>query len=247
MADATELKSKLRQLAEISLKYKADYVPTPHFATEMHGYSDAEICVAVFKRMRPPGYAEDQARFMGYLGEHVCPKILMVYDGAYCMEYLYPIEHNFDSLLVLERFLEQHVWSRSLIHGDPTLDNVMITKDGFMRLIDPIPKLWLRKPSIVAVDHGMLQSFLGWEVVLRGHEKISYEWPNFMQDYDTARRAVFWAMVALQRIAKRDIFDSATQWATRVSKELENACDYPSGWTEQEVSGRWIHDSQTVY
>jgi hypothetical protein len=240
MASVCELQVRLREISKIALEYRADYTPVPHFATEMRGYSDAEICVAVYKRMRPPEYARDQARFMEYLGTHICPKILMVYDGAYCMEYLYPAEHNFDSLVVLERLLEQHVWNRSLIHGDPTLDNVMMTKDGFLRLRDPIPKQWLRKPYIVAVDHGkILQSLLGWEVVLRGVPLHNYQWPKFMEYQDTARRAVFWAVVALKRIMHRDITDSATQWATRVSKELEDACNYPSGWTEQEVSGSW--------
>ena len=225
MANVDELRDRLRELAKISLGYRADYTPVPHFATELHGYSQAEISLAVYKKVDPPEFAIDQAKFMQYLGDQVCPKILAVNCGSYCMEYLYPAEHNVDSLIVMERFLEKYVWSRGVIHGDPTLDNVLMTRDGFMRITDPIPANWLRKPSIRDVDHGkILQSLLGWEVVLRGAELIQYEFPNFMSNYESARRATSWAKVALERIAKRDIFDSATQWANRVGKGLEELC-----------------------
>jgi len=239
MANVDELQSKLRDLSKLSLEYRADRTPVPHFATEFHGYSQAHISLAVFKRTEPPELALAQARFMDYLGPEVCPKILAVNDDSYCMEYLYPAEFSPDSLIVQERFLEQHVWNRDaswvpivnekeptcVIHGDPTLDNVLMTKDGMMRITDPIPPAFLRKPSIKSVDHGkILQSFLGWEVVLRGAPQIQYQWPSYMQDYDTAKRAIFWAMVALKRIAKRDIFDSATQWANRVAVGLEELC-----------------------
>jgi len=247
MANVDELQSKLRDLSKVSLEYRADYTPVPHFATEFHGYSQAHISLAVFKRTEPPELALAQARFMDYLGPEVCPRIYAVNDDSYCMEYLYPVEFHHDSLIVQESFLERHVWCREVkvrdrdplfdtlplwvkepkcvIHGDPTLDNVLMTKDGMMRITDPIPPAFLRKPSIKGVDHGkILQSFLGWEVVLRGAPQIQYQWPNYMQDYDTAKRAIFWAMVALKRIAKRDIFDSATQWATRVGKGLEELC-----------------------
>jgi hypothetical protein len=247
MANVDEFHNKLRELAKISLEYRADYTPAPHFATELHGYSEATISLAVYKKVNPPEFAREQAWFMSYLGDQVCPKIYAVNSDSYCMEYLYPVEYQHDSLIVQENFLEKHVWNRGVwgihegnlyetipiwaiapicvIHGDPTLDNVLMTKDGFIRITDPIPPQWLKKPSIKAVDHGkILQSFLGWEVVLRGVDLIEYEWPLFMHDYCTARKAIFWAMIALQRIAKRDIFDSATQWATRVGKELEELC-----------------------
>jgi hypothetical protein len=115
----------------------------------------------------------------------------------------------------------------AVIHGDPTLDNVLMTKQGFVRITDPIPPRWLKKPSIVAVDHGkMLQSLLGWEVVLRGVPLIRYSWPNFMlNDYWEVRRAIFWAMVAVKRIAYRDISDRVTQWSTIIGKKLEVLCE----------------------
>jgi hypothetical protein len=168
------------------------------------------------------------------------------------MQFLFPVEHNAESLVVQEQLLAEHVWSHSnswviseleetklhieipnwaidevsVIHGDPTLDNVLMTADGFLRITDPIPPQWLGKPSIKAVDHGkILQSFLGWEVVLRGAPHIDYAWPKFMEENDTAKRAMFWAMVAVKRIAFRDMSDSITQWANRVAKELEQ-CGY---------------------
>jgi hypothetical protein len=139
------------------------------------------------------------------------------------MEYLHPAEFSRDSLIVQERFLEQNVWNRGKIHGDPTLDNVLMTRQGLMRITDPIPPQWLRKPSVIAVDQGkILQSLLGWEVVLRGVQLIEYDWPKFMSEYNTAKKSIYWAKVAVERIAKRDIFDSATQWATRVAEGLES-------------------------
>jgi site-specific recombinase XerC len=45
-----------------------------------------------------------------------------------------------------------------------------------------------------------------------------------MNDYQTAQSAVFWAKVAVERIAKRDINDRITQWATHVALELEGIC-----------------------
>jgi hypothetical protein len=108
-----------------------------------------------------------------------------------------------------------------LVHGDPSLDNTLETKDGHIRITDPIPPHRLVRPSIRAIDHSkILQSFLGWEVVLRGTPRVLYDWPKFMQDYDSARRAVFWTMVALKRIALRNNQTSAGRWAERVGVEL---------------------------
>lgn len=248
MASVYELQNRLRELSKISLEYRADYTPIPHIATELRGYSEATISLAVYKRVEPPEFATDQAKFMLYLGYDISPQIYAINSGSYFMEYLYPAELNRDSLIVQERLLEKNVWCldsewlsevtfrlmsipnwaeepECVIHGDPTLDNVLMTKEGFIRITDPIPPQWLKKPSIKGVDYGkMLQSLLGWEVVLRGVPLIQYDWPIFMKDYDIARRAIFWAKIAVERIAKRDIFDSATQWATRVGKELEELC-----------------------
>jgi hypothetical protein len=109
-----------------------------------------------------------------------------------------------------------------LIHGDPTIDNTLVDRKNHMKIADPIPPHRLLRPSIRAVDHGkMLQSLLGWEVVLRGMNYTFYSWPKFMQDFDVAKRAVFWAMVALKRIALRDNKSNAGLWAEHIGKELE--------------------------
>jgi hypothetical protein len=224
----------------------------------MKGYSRASLTLAVYKQTHPSEFAFAQAGFMMYLGEQICPKILMMNNNSYVMEYLPPYSPFVDpqALLKIEQALEQHVWNRSLdtvpyakligdeswreelatsinvevpdwamdepclIHGDPTIDNVLMAEDG-PRITDPIPPHWLKRPSIKAVDHAkMLQSFLGWEAVLRGTPKIDYKMPNFMMEYKSARRAVFWCIVALKRIALRNNTGCAGVWAEDLAKEL---------------------------
>jgi hypothetical protein len=107
-----------------------------------------------------------------------------------------------------------------LIHGDATIDNLLIAQDCSYRVTDPIPPLYLTRPSIKAVDQGrILQSILGWEVVLRGVPQIEYTWPKFMQELDSALCAMFWCMVVLRRIAVKDN-SNAGKWAQRISEEL---------------------------
>ena len=264
--DLVSAQNKLREISKIALEYRPDPQPVSFgvIPTEFRGYSEATLRLAVHKKMPNTQYAQDQAAFMKYLGSSICPKILAMGTSSYCMQFLFPVEHNAESLVVQEQLLAKYVWTHSsvwifeclsfrqdalswqealkskinievpewameeisVIHGDPTLDNVLMTADGFLRITDPIPPQWLGKPSIKGVDHGkLLQSFLGWEVVLRGMEPIRYEWPLFMQHGSLARRAIFWAMVAVKRIAYRDMSDSITQWANKVAKELEQ-CVY---------------------
>jgi hypothetical protein len=107
-----------------------------------------------------------------------------------------------------------------LIHGDPTLDN-MLLKDGQIRITDPIPPQYLNRPCLRSVDQGrLLQSFLGWETVLRGMPHISYMWPEFMCDYKTALRAIFWCMVVLKRISVKDTTNAGI-WAGKIAEELQ--------------------------
>lgn len=247
-SELAKLQNKLRELSKISLNYMPDRgrPPLHAFPVELRGYSDASVSMAVCKKSDRPEFAVGQAYFMVYLGEEVCPKVLTICHDCYFMEYLYPAELQEDSLVVQESFLASKVWNRDpgwipkyvdnslpdwvlgrkcVIHGDPTLDNVLMTKQGFIRITDPIHPKMLRKPSIQAVDHGkILQSLLGWEVVLRGAPYIQYKWPEFMKDYDSAECAVFWAMVAVKRVAHRDMNDRITQWATIVGKGLEELC-----------------------
>jgi hypothetical protein len=111
-----------------------------------------------------------------------------------------------------------------LIHGDATLDNTLTNRKGYIRIADPIPPHRLMRPSIRAIDHAkMLQSMLGWEVILRGVDYKPYLWPKFAQDYEVLKRAVFWCMVGLKRIALRDTTNtSAGKWAIRIAGELES-------------------------
>jgi len=214
--------------------------------------------LAVHKKTTPVEFAKEQATFMLFLGEAVCPKILSIDDTGYVMEYLKPAITYTGSLFRQEMFLSRRVWERSLedipyakqigdaswrhvleesiflsvpdwaleepclIHGDPSIDNTLEARHGGnIRITDPIPPHRLVRPSIRAIDHSkILQSFLGWEVVLRGVPRIEYDFPKFMQEYDTARRAVFWTIIALKRIALRNNTSNAGKWAERMGQEL---------------------------
>jgi hypothetical protein len=255
-----ELLTKLRELSKISRQYPSDFVPVVlnGFNIELRGYGHSTLSLAVHKETEPIEFGLEQATFMLFLGEKVCPRILSMDNDGYVMEYLHPVTVIPDSLYYQEQFLNTHVWNRPLedvpyakqigdmswvkeleesikvcvpgwaldnaclIHGDPTLDNTLESRDGFIRITDPIPPHRLIRPSIRAVDHGkILQSFLGWEVVLRGEPYIEFDWPDFMLEYRTARRAVFWCIVSLKRIALRNSISHAGQWAIWMAKELE--------------------------
>jgi hypothetical protein len=126
--------------------------------------------------------------------------------------------HNSLGLVVPEWALDEPC----LIHGDPTIDNTLCTVTGKIRIADPIPPHRLIRPSIKAIDHAkLLQSLLGWEIVLRGNPDVQFNWPEFMLSYETARRAVFWGIVALKRIVIRNKDSNAGAWAEEVSRELE--------------------------
>jgi hypothetical protein len=226
----------------------------------LKGFGHSVLSLAVHKETEPVEFAVEQATFMLFLGESVCPKILSVNEQSYVMEYLRPTPLFIDSLVKQEQKLAKLVWSRDLddvpyakvvddeswheelektigikvpewawrnddpclIHGDPTLDNTYGKKGGGIRIADPIPPHRLIRPSIKAVDHGkILQSLLGWEVVLRGATRLKYEMPSFMKHNSSAMRAIFWCMVALKRIALRNSKGSAGRWAGDIAKELE--------------------------
>jgi hypothetical protein len=228
------------------------------FAAELRGFGHSTLSLAVHKETEPVEFAIEQATFMMFLGEDVCPKILSFNDTSYVMEYLQPTKPLERSIRVQELFLNAYVWNRGLddapyakqigdeswrselaesigievpdwaldvpclIHGDPTLDNTLLTKEGLIRIADPIPPHRLVRPSIMAIDHGkMLQSLLGWEVVLRGMPKVDYIFPEFLEHYDIARRAIFWCIVALKRIALRNNTSNAGQWAKLMAQELQ--------------------------
>lgn len=255
----TQLQNKVRELSEICKKVQPDFGPfvVDGFKIKLQGFGHSKLLLAVHKETEPVHFGSDQASFMMFLGDHVCPKILIMDNNSYVMEYLHPAIPHERSLRDIELFLGVYVWKRSfedvpfaklvgdedwknelaesiglivpewaldtpcVIHGDPTLDNTLITKENHIRIADPIPPHWLVRPSIRAVDHGkILQSFLGWERVLRGIPKVDFILPNFMEEYETARRAIFWCIVALKRIALRNNTSHAGQWAATIAEEL---------------------------
>jgi hypothetical protein len=256
----SSLQDRIRAISQLAGQYVPDFAPSTlnGFAIDLRGFGHSTLSLAVHKETVPVEFAVEQATFMLFLGEKVCPRILSIDDVSYVMEYLHPAEPYLQSIRNQEFMLENLVWKRSLddvpyakqigdeswvrelektvgvrvpewaldepclIHGDPTLDNTLVTKTSGIRIADPIPPHRLVRPSIRAVDHGkMLQSFVGWEEVLRGAPHIEYAWPRFMEDYETAQRAVFWSMVALKRIALRNRKCNAGMWAVQISQEFE--------------------------
>jgi len=262
MANELErLQDKLRDLAKFSGRCTPDGAPfiLNGFNLQLRGYGHSTLSLAVHKATEPVEFAHEQAEFMLFLGEQVCPRILSVDEIGYVMEFLQPARIFVDSVWAQERFLYKNVWTRSLedvpfakiigddtwhgelsrtigidvpewainepiclIHGDPTLDNTLMINNGSIRITDPIPPHRLVRPSIRAIDHGkILQSFLGWEVVFRGMPRVEFMWPSFMLDIDSAKRAVFWCMVALKRIALRNNSCNAGLWAQTIGEELK--------------------------
>ena len=254
-----DLLNTVRELSRIAQWYTPDFLPVvlDGYNFEMRGYGHSQLTLAVHKTTQPPEFAGEQAAFMLFLGEKVCPRILSTNDVSFTMEYLQPIATSKGTLLMIEQLLDCYVWNRPLedspftkelgdtswaaalydtiginvpvwvmdtpciIHGDPTVDNTLVTKDGHVKIADPIPPHRLVRPSIRAIDHAkVLQSLLGWEVVLRGMPEIEYSMPSFMLEYETARRAVFWCIVALRRIALRNNTCHAGMWAEEVAGRL---------------------------
>ena len=135
-----------------------------------------------------------------------------------------------------------------MIHGDPTLANLLYTEDGFARLCDPIRPVG-KIPPLPEVDAGkLLQSVAGWEHVACG-------WPSLFHDPGYAesaarivvgelneRRCHFWLMVHLLRIVPYARDPSSThvlRWAEHGSLVAYNdllkerpLCDTLSTLTE---------------
>lgn len=127
----------------------------------------------------------------------------------------------------------------SLIHGDPTLANVLF-RDATLVITDPIPPKG-KIPGHFTVDLGkMLQSAMGWEMVSFGWkydtETVCLE---VLTDYDmlTRARAWFWASIHCLRIIPYARDAEITTWAeenaTRcIGYSWRTLCSMPSISTE---------------
>lgn len=107
-----------------------------------------------------------------------------------------------------------------LTHGDPTIANALVRGDNELVLCDPLSP-YGRVPQIAGADQGkILQSMLGWEVVLAGVEVVDWDPPNFFCSETELRRAMFWCAVALLRAAEHTQEKHVLDWCAFVSKEL---------------------------
>lgn len=122
-----------------------------------------------------------------------------------------------------------------LIHGDPTLANIIETS-GIIVLIDPKPP-GRGIPSFKSVDRGkMLQSLLGWELLLSGGDKGDIDlietqlWPFADLDTQDLLRAVWWCIVHLRRIRAREVIASdIDRWALDRIEQLESFVETHAG------------------
>lgn len=111
-----------------------------------------------------------------------------------------------------------------MIHGDPTLSNVVYSRNGRVLLIDPI-KPTGKIPSIREVDIGkMLQSVVGWEHVMFGWpEPMVYIAAGFIKDMSDEEllRAMFWLGVhALRIIPYADNNPRAMEWSLMTARTI---------------------------
>lgn len=184
-----------------------------------------------------------EVRYAQHLGA-ICPEIYGEWPGGYAMERLRQSTPAVDTLVLARASLEKLVWCREpaepeqewlqdfstrflyyapdfsrdekpcLIHGDPTLGNVVLT-DGGVRILDPKPPA-RGIPSFRSVDLGkMLQSMLGWEQLRTGRRR-PYRLDSPLVDLsdDELMRVAFWCTVHLRRIMQREPKESPTWlWA----------------------------------
>ena len=83
---------RIREISSIVLEFEPDYKPTAlgGLDVDLSGYSEANLTLAVCKETKIKSFGIEQATFMLFLGEQVCPRILCINDYNYVMEYLNP-------------------------------------------------------------------------------------------------------------------------------------------------------------
>lgn len=121
-----------------------------------------------------------------------------------------------------------------LIHGDPTLANIMLRGKQVI-LIDPVMPRG-KIPSLKEVDHGkMLQSALGWE---GAQQRIPYKAGHLIEvvlaEVECPVRTWFWAMIHIIRLFPRarkrpDIVEWGNQQIVYCLGRLYEYTDHRSG------------------
>jgi hypothetical protein len=115
-----------------------------------------------------------------------------------------------------------------LIHGDPTLANLMVRGGGERVITDPMPRMEYRReiPNRMEVDLGKLvQSAIGWERMLGCDSSMWEEHEKFLPGLPPAIRdkAVLWGAIHLARVAVRAPKKGKhkiASWAKYMSQEL---------------------------
>jgi len=109
---------------------------------------------------------------------------------------------SFDQSIQLVNRLHVDLDSWCMVHGDPTLSNMMFREDGSMAIIDPI---WsCRVTNDTTVDLGkMLQSAIGWETLRLGWQynmrpAVAIILERLPEEHH--ERAWFWCMVHCLRL-----------------------------------------------
>lgn len=123
---------------------------------------------------------------------------------------------------VIQRLFVRFELDNSLVHGDPTLANVLYRDNGELVIVDPISPTG-KIPPHWTVDLGkLLQSAIGWETSQFGWE---YDTPSCIkvvldgiEDVDKAR-AWFWCAIHCLRILPYAKNHTTHQWASTHARE----------------------------
>src|SRR5215469_14235635 len=117
------LHKEIIRISKLVLDYKPDHrsISVDGFVINLIGFSKAHLTLAVCKETEVPEFGLEQATFMIFLGEAICPKILAVNESNYVMEYLQPAPPFLNSPRHQEVILNRLVWSRGF-------DDVPFTK-----------------------------------------------------------------------------------------------------------------------
>lgn len=103
-------------------------------------------------------------------------------------------------------------------HGDSTVSNAMRRGDGTLVIIDPLPP----KPHVAncrEADMGrILQSAMGWEVLMYGEEPVEWMAPYFWFDDQLRRAALWWCGATARRIMVNEQREAVLAWCTEIAE-----------------------------